>query len=260
MPAVDYHKFAIRFAARKTRCGLMLKFLRNWNHPRKGAKLVPSAKIDRAEKRLGFALPAALKEWYWLPFNPFFLKPRLFWTRLVYPEHLEVWPEGAAKDGLIVFQQEYQLCCEWAFLVRDAHLPDPPIYYGNTEDELPLKKWKLQSSSLSGFFLELLMLRSVFYGRRFAVVKDRVNKATWKKVADGFTDLGFPVWLEYGKHCRLVGGEDCLLAIRPNPPWGREVDLYLGARTGRALDRVTDMLCVEWDCVEDPRKKKKRKP
>jgi hypothetical protein len=236
----------------------MLEFLRDWNHPLAGAKLVSSEEIARAEERLGFSLPIALREWYQLPFNPFFLKPRLFSTHLVYPKNITVWPKGDATNGLVVFMQEYELCCEWAFLVRDAHLPDPPFYYGNTEDKTLAEKWQSQSPTFSGFFMQLLMMRSVFFGRLYAAVKKQVNEAVWTKVAEEFTDLGFPVWLEYGKSCRLLGGQDCLLAVRSDPPWGRIADLYLAARTGEALDQVTEILGLEWGCVEDPRKKKSK--
>ena len=62
MKSVDYVTFAERLAAREDRWGLMTEFQKAWKIPRTGAAIVATATLNRAEKRLGFALPLALRE------------------------------------------------------------------------------------------------------------------------------------------------------------------------------------------------------
>lgn len=125
---IDFGQFARRLASAGDPWTLMSEVQREWAIPDTGATAVPEAEVAEAEALPGFALPEALKAWHALPSNPDFLKPRLFWTHLKWPQFLEVWPEDALRlDALVVFQSEYQHCCEWAVRVRDAHLPDPPV-------------------------------------------------------------------------------------------------------------------------------------
>ena len=219
---------------------------------RAGAKTVPTATLNRAEKRLVFGLPLAFREWLQLPSNPYFLKPKLFWTQQIWPRELEVWPEKAKKNGLVVFKREYQNCAEWAFRVADAHLDDPPVYVGGT-DEPAMKPadWQLQSDTFSEFMLHLLMVRSVDFASKFHACKDKATAADWKRVGKRFTDIGFLPWLEYGKECRLFGGPDCLLLTRSNPPWGSAKDLTLNARTAAARELVTEATGITWGHVQD---------
>ena len=256
MKSVDYASFAERLAAREDRWGLMTEFQKTWKIPRTGAEIVSTATLDRAEKRLGFAIPLALREWYQLPGNPYRLKPRIFWSHMVWPKELAVWPARASKKGLIVFKTEYQNCCEWAFRVADAHLDDPPVYYGSTDSEVGQKPddWQLQADTISGFFLQLLMVRSVDFACTYHACKTKVPATDWKRLGKHFADVGFPPWLEYGEKCRLFGGTDCLLLTRTNPPWGSAKDLVLNAHSAEARQNATDATGLKWDHVQDIKK------
>lgn len=253
MKSVDYRTFAERFSARPDRWGLMTEFQKAWKLPHRGAKAVPTANLNRAEKRLGFGLPLAFREWLQLPSNPYFLNARLFWTHLIWPKELEVWPKKATRNGLVVFKREYQNCGEWAFRVADAHLDDPPVYFGSTDRETAMKtaEWKLQADTFSGFMLHLLMVRSVDFATKFHACKDKATAADWKRVGKQFADVGFPPWLEYGEKCRLFGGLDCLLLTRSDPPWGSEKGLTLNARTAAAREAATQASGLKWGHVQD---------
>jgi hypothetical protein len=170
---------------------------------------------------------------------------------MTWPNRLKVWPRDAGQEGLLVFKTEYEACCEWAFLVKDAALPDPPVYHGSTENRLPVQEWKLQNETFSGFMLELLMVRSIHFANRFFACRKKADEGTWAKVATHFQDVGFPAWQEYGRDCRLLGGQDTLLLVHSDTPWGDRHDLCLNARTAEARQKVREALAIEWDCVED---------
>ena len=248
---IDYGQLAGRLAAAGDRWALMREIQAEWGVPSAGAEGVPAAEVAAAETRLGFTLPAALKAWYALPSNPYFLKPRLFWTHLNRPELLEVWPEDVVgPDALIVFQSEYQNCCEWAFRVRDAHLPDPPVLCGSTEGEAA--DWLPQNDTLTEHLLQLLLVRLIHFGPQYYAAQETLTPEMTARVAHHFPDLGLPPWREYGDGCRLRGGPDVLLLVNARPPFAYpEHALYLGARSYAGLERATAQLGVDWDTAEE---------
>jgi hypothetical protein len=250
----DYRTFPQRFLARKDRWEFLLDFLRDWNFPISGAPVVSPRQLQEAEARLGFPLPVALAEWYGLPFNPYCLNPRLYWTWMIGPADLEVWVDASTNEGWIVIMREYQDCCQWAFRVRDAGLPDPPIFHGHTGFNRTDSTWVEQDATLSGFFQHLTMIRGVTGAKGYsACVQDVDDDAVFERLGQFFSGiLGLVGWREYGESCDLLGGEDVLLLTGASPPWGDGWDIYLNARTGTARERVTQLLGVEWDSVHDP--------
>lgn len=249
---IDYRDFPDRFNARVDRWGLMEEFLRDWELPNSPGGLIPLAEREAirasAEERLQFRLPAAYNEWCQLPFNPFVAEPRLYWTHMLWFPDLEVWPEGAGADGLVVFKREYQNCCEWAFRVRDAGLDDPPVFIGSTQNEdVPVTEWQLQNATFSGFMLQLLMVRSVNFATRVSAFKRVAPQGTWDLIQKHFRNLGFPNWLEYGADCQLFGGRDILLLTDCAPPWGMQHNLSVNARSTEALEEATNLLGFKWD-------------
>lgn len=252
MGAVDYSIYRERLVAQSDRWSLMFEFLHDWDLPREGAETVADTEIIEAETRLGLTLPKALKEWFQLPFNPFVLDCRLFWTHMVWPQDLKVWPKDGGNDGAIVFKTEYQGCCDWAFLAKDAHLDDPPVFIGVADDDSSASEWQLQNETFSGFMLQLLMVRSVDFASGFHACKNRVTNDAWDRVGDHFASVGFPAWLEYGGDCQLLGGEDALLLVRSSPPSvGEERDLCLNAKTPEAREKARCDLGIDWDCADD---------
>ncbi len=249
---LDYGNWANRLQARKDRWGLMKEFCQEWDLPIDGAEAIPSSILTSAEQRLDCPMPLAFKEWCQLPFNTFFLKPRLFWTHLTEPEELEIWPPGAAKDGLIVFKTEYQGCAEWAFLVRDAHLDDPPVYVGDTvQINKGVEDWQLQSQSFSEFMLQLLLVRMVHFDGRFHACVEEASGDLLAKANACFPDAGFPVWLEYGDECRLHAGADTFVLSNCHTPFGGRQDLCLNSLSRDGREMASKLLEIEWTCTSD---------
>lgn len=249
---VDYGGFADRLAAAGDRWALMREIQQEWNVPWAGAQGYSAAEIAAAEARLG-TLPAALKTWYTLPSNPYFLKPRLFWTHLKTPGDLEAWPEDAPRsEALLVFQTEYQNCCEWAFRAGDAALPDPPVLIGSTDGGVPPAEWQVQNETLSEHLLQLLLVRLVHFGPKYYAAQKVLTPELDARLAAHFPELGLPTWQEYGPECRQRGGRDVLLLHNAQPPFAYpEHALYLGARSYRGLARATKLLDIDWDTVEE---------
>jgi len=156
------------------------------------------------------------------------------------------------SEALFVFQSEYQNCCEWAFLARDAALPDPPVVIGSTESDVPPEEWPVQNETLSEHLLELLLVRLVHFGPKYYAAEKEMTPELKTRLAAHFPEMGLPLWQEYGPECRLRGGPDVLLLENAQPPFAfTDHALYLGARSYRGLARATKLLGVDWDTVEE---------
>jgi hypothetical protein len=242
---IDYGTFSERLEKQTANWELTVSFLKEWNLYEESAEPVESSEITEAETRLG-ELPQAFKEWLQLPYNPFFIKPRLFWTWLVYPDELEIWhPQGNPEKQFVVFKQEYQQCCEWAFRAEDLPLENPPVYWGLTDDDFPAEEWRKQNNTFSDFMLQLLIVRTVT-GAKYCAESD--DKSLLQKIPSLYKDMGFASWLEYGEGCRLFGGEDVILLLDSKPPWGDDKILRLAARSLEGLQKAKAAFGIEWDC------------
>lgn len=249
---LDFANFAHQHAQRADRWSLLFDFLQAWDLPRSNAPSIASHDILAAEQRLGQALPRALKEWYQLPHNLFFLKPRLFWTHLIEPDELALWPTDApANEQYLVFLAEYQYCGEWALRATELHLPDPPVSIGTTQEEPGTVPWQIQNSTFSEFVLHLTLVRAVHFAFRSYGQKAILEPHTKATLHHHARDCGFPVWHEYGSQCTLMGISNGLCLLNNAPPWGEEHELAVSTRDEASLDELAQMLDIEWDWTED---------
>lgn len=174
--AIDYGRFAERLAAQRAnqdpakRWDLYREFQAEWGYVPTGgerweggdpvepddeeydeddlASMVPPEKI-----------PAALPEWWKLPYNSFADSWLMYWTNPEWPPTWRPDPggygvaEGLEPDSAFVvdpedlrmccFTAEYQYCNEWAYQSAEAHLDDPRVFVTTGEG------WVLQADSLS---------------------------------------------------------------------------------------------------------------
>ncbi len=106
---------------RVERWRLVEEFIDTWYRPLAPGDGCAEKEITAAERRLGFRLPAALREWHTLAgrredvFSSF--------NRLIPVSALEI---DGERDALII-QRECQNCEQWAIRRADLGLDDPPV-------------------------------------------------------------------------------------------------------------------------------------
>ncbi|WP_344283506.1 hypothetical protein [Actinomadura napierensis] len=238
---IDYGRFADRLAPPHPRWDLLRQFQDEWGY-QVPAGAVPWPKWSESEHRayvralkegwtgeeedpfegvdLALPIPAALDEWWDLPFNSFTYSPRLYWTNPEYPPTLRPDPSGyGVAEGLpeanpfvepggdlrlCVFKAEYQYCNEWGYLACEAGQDDPRVLVSVDEDE-----WVLQARSISEFFVLLAAVRlPSHFGWSVQLVdgdfadgpppRDRIEAA--------YRPMGFQNWRELGADTALFGG------------------------------------------------------
>ncbi|GAB3987242.1 hypothetical protein GCM10029978_105210 [Actinoallomurus acanthiterrae] len=213
-----------------------------------------------ADVDLALPIPAALDEWWDLPFNSFTYQPRLYWTNPVWPPTVRPDPTGyGVSDGLppdnpfvgpdddhrvCVFKAEYEYCNEWGYPAADAALADPKVLVSVEGG------WVMQSRSISEFFLQLAVMRlpahfgwSVRLYEAAPELEDRIRRT--------FPELGLLPWRELGSRTVAYGAPDAIVYLDD----GGYVDFpfMVHARTRTALADLARTLGVDWsDEIESP--------
>ncbi len=208
--------------------------------------------VDRS-----LAIPAALDEWWDLPFNSFADRWRLYWTNPVWPPTVRPDPTGyGVADGLprhnpfvgpdedrrvCVFMAEDQYCNEWGYPAARGGLADPPVLV-TARDDNEQPAWLLQSHSLSEFFLQLAVTRlPAHYGWTVEEAEATAEVLAW--VRENLRPMGLLPWRELGARTEFFGGPDVIVAH--NTGYG-DSELVAYGRTEQALERLAARLGVDW--------------
>ncbi|MBW8806303.1 MAG: hypothetical protein JF587_21000 [Catenulisporales bacterium] len=271
--AIDYGRFADRLAAQRAsqdpakRWDLYREFQQEWGYvPTGGERWEGGDPVDPDDEELDEdelealvppeKIPAALSEWWKLPFNSFADSWPMYWTNPVWPPTWRPDPSGygvaeglEADSPLVVdpkdlrlccFNAEYEYCNEWAYLSAEAHLPDPRVFVSVEHG------WELQADSLSEFFL-LLAATRLPASLGWTASPDDDFDAVAARVRATMPALGFHPWRELMSTKVFHGGRDVLAMVDPT---GQDVQLCLYGRSREALERATASLGGEWSIAE----------
>jgi hypothetical protein len=274
---IDYGRFAERLAAQRAnqdpakRWDLYRAFQEEWGYVPTGGRRWAGGdpvglededddeELDEDELEAIVPpekIPAALTEWWKLPFNSFADSWQLYWTNPVWPPTWRPDPSGyGVAEGLepgsplavdpddlrlCCFNAEYEYCNEWAYLSAEGHLPDPRVFVSTG------KGWMAQADSLSEFFLLLAVTRLPAALAWTAQTDDDFDEAA-ARIRAAMPELGFHPWRELMATKVFHGGLDALAAVDPT---GEDAQLCLYGRSREALERLIAELGGEWDISE----------
>lgn len=187
---------------------------------------VPEGEVTAAEERLGFRLPAALREYY-LRFGA----PNEINTandELLAPGKLYV------QDGLLVFYRENQGVVVWAIAMDEISADFPRIWCA--ENDKPLKP-KLDFDDPVGFF-RAMMCMQLALGYRFQAIQEPVPEGALENLSTVLPLLELP-----GSHwpkTRIFGGNGTVVVLL-----GDQTLAAMG-RAQADLDWIGDQLAAEW--------------
>ncbi|WP_329242433.1 hypothetical protein OG417_44075 [Actinoallomurus sp. NBC_01490] len=214
-----------------------------------------------ADVDLTLPIPAALDEWWDLPFNSFTYRPRLYWTNPVWPPTVRPDPTGyGVSDGLppdnpfvgpdadhrvCVFKAEYEYCNEWGYLAAEAGQADPRVMVSTGEG------WVPQSGSVSEFFLQLALMRlPSYYG--WTVRLYEAEPDVERRVQQNFPAMGLLPWRELGNRTVVYGAPDAIVYL--DGEGYADFGFVVHARSRAALEGVARTLGVDWsEEIESPR-------
>ncbi|MEU6869019.1 hypothetical protein ABZ924_38465 [Streptomyces sp. NPDC046876] len=275
MTEIDYGRFhelleQARSAVGSDRWELLRRFQEEWGYrPGPGGRRrrdapdehkeyvanLRAATPDDVDRSL--PVPAALDEWWDLPFNSLADRWEVYETNPVWPPTIRPDPSGyGTSDGLpsgnpfvgpgddqrvCVFMAENQYCNEWGYPAAHAHLADPQVLVSGLDEKYE-PVWLLQSHSVSEFLLQLAVTRlPAHYGH---IVEDNeVDPEVVTRLRAHLQPMGFLPWRELGAHTEYFGGLDVIVAHNTG-----EGDFALAAyaRTAKALEQLAETLGVDW--------------
>jgi len=144
-------EFAARLAKREDRWPLLKDFVAEWHTPLKEGDGYSAQEVDTAERRLGFKLPAALREWYLLAGKrkdltavQNFLRP---------PDRLFTRVEDDSE--MLYFYTENQAVVNWGISFNDIRLDDPPVLLDESME--------MQNDTLSEFITQMVVLETACF-------------------------------------------------------------------------------------------------
>jgi hypothetical protein len=197
---------------------------------------VDAALVQVSEDRIGFALPAVLREAYLL----FGRRRDLTAAQdiLVSPQSLDVDP-----DGVLVFRMEAQGCASWGVPARAMGQDDPPVMVNVGDGWLPY------SDRLSVVLVEMVMSEVMLSADERNVDNRELDDTTNALVNARFDPLPlpvFPFWAGMeGPGVRWFAGPDVLLR-NDGETW-----LWVHGRTPAAVQAVRERLSGKWLMVPD---------
>ncbi|MFH8448392.1 hypothetical protein ACH4CD_04065 [Streptomyces fungicidicus] len=272
MTEIDYAQFADRLASARrqgtaARWELLREFQHEWGYRPSGRTRAADDEPD--EEQLegvdpSLPVPAALTQWWELPYNSFADRPGLYWTHADLPPTVRPDPTGYGASGglprdnpytgpdedlrMCVFMAEYQYCNEWGYPAAHSALPDPAVLVAAQDDEGD-DGWQPQSHSLSEFVLHLAVNRlPASFGWTACLYE--VSPATDELLRTRLRPTGLLPWRELGSRSVYFGGPD-VLVCRDTGLGDRELTAF--GRTREALDRLAVTLGVGWeDGVSEP--------
>jgi hypothetical protein len=196
---------------------------------------VDPSEVREAEDRLGFGIPAALREAYLLFGGR---RPDLTrgMGRLVPPHLLQV-----DADGVLVFRWEHQGSTSWGVPVASAGWDDPPVVVEGRHS------WVAYSDRLSIALVEMVLSEMMFSVDEWVVDNCAlVDEASHAAVSAAFNRLPLPDFpTGFGASIRWFVGPDVL--VRDDcGTW-----LWVLGRTSAAVQAVRDSVPGDWQMGSD---------
>ena len=197
---------------------------------------LPERQLSAAERRLGFALPMLLRQFFLRVGKRRDLTRK--YHRLLGPDALRV-----AAETLLFFEQSQQVVY-WGIKVADAGVADPPVWQANNHTRKRLS-WYPDHDHLSDFFITMLYRQFLEYGENNGAML--ITKQTLSAIRRGWPKIKL-CGKNLGAMELFARDGQALCVFRQ----GQQLELLAAGRTeqefldlGRRLDLVEELCGVE---------------
>jgi uncharacterized protein (TIGR02996 family) len=213
---------------RVERWRLVEEFIDTWYKPLKPGDGVSEEVLRETEERLGFRLPAALREWHALAG-----KRKEVWSNqdhLLEIQYLNRENSMSSRQDAFIFYVENQTCELWGIRKKDFGLEDPPVYRFLEPARV--------SPSVSIFAIQVLLYEAKWRGGRIhANASFYGNTGRFREIRRKLRKCALPQSYWCADPVRVYEGEDILVEIRGGDDW-----MYVVARTEEAYQQLSEAL------------------
>lgn len=221
---------------RVERWRLVAEFIELWYKPLRPGDGATEKQLAAAEKRLGFLLPAALREWYALAGNR-----KDVWSKQDSLERLSSISIEERYDAL-VFRYENQNCDRWGIRVRDLGIEDPPVFGLEVPAEV--------SPATTTFAIQVLLYEAPFGGPHSSNISGcadlPLRTTVFDEIRGRFTKCGIPELDGSAVHdARFYEGKDLVIAT-----YEGDGIVFTTARTEEAHQQLPEALRSAWTSWE----------
>lgn len=214
-------------------CGLISSFLEGWNVMPLGLGIPRfETEVSESERRLGFAMPAALR---WM-FTHVGIDNTVVGRQdpLVHPRRLEI-----DDEGVLVYRVENQNCAKWGFRVGGVGNPDPPVVWKDLQTNA---EWRPYQQRLSVDLLEMTF-NEVMLLPGAHLLQTELPSGVPSEL-DGLPRLAIPshvFWaIPEGPPVQWYGMQNCLVR-KDGDAW-----LWAFGRTADDVERAAETIPGEW--------------
>ncbi len=233
-------QFAARLAARREssedRWSLLKDFVAEWHAPLQFGDGYSQEDLDAAERRLGFALPTALREWYGLAGKRKDIIARQ--NYLVVPDELEI----SDENGLLIFHSENQGVVEWGIQPADLSLADPTVWLDDSGAHDDTQEPIRENDTLSEFALQMIVLETTSFTSFTA--NALASAEALAAVVRDFVPLGLPEWHWPMYPVRFYGSSEVLVQVELTQTGSRRI--RIGAQSREARSYATQQFTLNW--------------
>lgn len=222
---------AVRKEGTENRWSLLTDFVAEWHAPLQAGDGYSKEELDAAERRLGFALPLALREWYGLAgkwMEGFNVDP----YELVVPAELSV--EADDGEALWLFY-EAQSSFSWGVRLQDLAQDDPPMFVEESGSEEGLRQ---ANRTFSEFILQMIVQQTVCFTAFGGNAGGDENTASI--VQRNFLPFSPLDWDWPGSPTRYFGSDDVLIELDKTN--GSAPYLWVAARSEASLGEALKLL------------------
>jgi hypothetical protein len=227
-------------SGRDRRWELMREFLSRWYSPLSPADGFSEEDLAVAERRLGFPLPPALREWYGLAG-----RRKDVWSRqdeLLPPEKCYI------ANGVLVFYVENQSVVRWGVRLSERGQEDPPVV---VEDEEAPGRWRTENASTSEFALQMLVFSAKWSSGNKCWASGGADEAVVRRIEGNYPRLAFPAWYWPVYPTRLYGKEEIIIETNGS---GDNTWLWVWSKSEeefREFERLLDGTGLSWEAYSD---------
>jgi SMI1 / KNR4 family (SUKH-1) len=220
------------------------RFIVDWQYPTELEGVCTEADIQKAEKKLGFRLPEAMREFYLqIEHHTDIFSPQELVAFTDSGDEFILYEHKKIKGNVryVSFYQDWHMGAGFFLDVNEIALGNPPVWFGDSEGESTERGCVFTDFIHQWLIMHLVWISDIhtvqekekyFISDRYCIYKKNINEEILKLVEDKFVKLfDYTLWGHVFYRYR-----DLILVVNHDMNFGLDKELYVLARKQGELE------------------------